>query len=482
MIPTRRRGSNHRVIVQSAAAAGPSGIAGEVCSVDGGADQTYTSGGVTVDGDGVHTITCTAWNRAVDPQGAPQYGSASETIDIDESPPSISFEPVNPADPTEVVADTADSESGVAGGSLQIALAGSNAWTSLPTSFDGSHLIADVDDSDLRGTYAFRATACDNVGNCTSTQTERTLPLREPTVTTIGLTAVDAPAKVVREKVLIDARYRLVRRHHLTVRVRTGGRWITVRLVIRRNVSCTHRLIRTEPRRWRELTACRPLTPHTTSSATVPFGTPTGPLHGLLTTSDGVPIAGATLEIQTAPDNGLGQFTPMALVTTGAGGTWSAILPPGPSSAIRAVYAGSATLLPASAQVSVQVPAKITLTIRPREVAWREATTISGHLAGGYVPPDGVALRLMVGYPGTSGVPVLAFRTDASGSFSIRWRYPAGRGVITLAFWVATTATESDYPFAASTSPRVKVTFGRRASSGPVVRPRPRRMKHPEEL
>ena len=43
--------------------------------------------GVTVDGDGTHTVTCTAWNNAVDPEGQPKHGTKSLAVHIDESPP-----------------------------------------------------------------------------------------------------------------------------------------------------------------------------------------------------------------------------------------------------------------------------------------------------------------------------------------------------------------------------------------------------------
>ena len=51
-------------------------------------------------GDGVRTVSCTAWNNAVDPQGNHNSGTSSVTVHIDEAPPSVSLEPENPDDPT----------------------------------------------------------------------------------------------------------------------------------------------------------------------------------------------------------------------------------------------------------------------------------------------------------------------------------------------------------------------------------------------
>ena len=103
---------NHAVTVDATPSTGPSGLGRVTCSVDGAAAQSYPAGGLTVDGDGVRTVSCTAWNNAVDPQGNHNSGTSSVTVHIDEAPPVVSLEPVNPNDPTALVADTSDSESG----------------------------------------------------------------------------------------------------------------------------------------------------------------------------------------------------------------------------------------------------------------------------------------------------------------------------------------------------------------------------------
>ena len=89
------------------------------CSVDRAAATPYPASGLAVNGDGVHTVSCTAWNNAVDPQGQPNTGTESLTIHIDEAPPSLAFEPQNPSDPTGITVDASDNESGVAGGSIR---------------------------------------------------------------------------------------------------------------------------------------------------------------------------------------------------------------------------------------------------------------------------------------------------------------------------------------------------------------------------
>ena len=91
---------NHAVAVDATPSTGQSGLGGMNCSVDGAAAQGYPAAGLTVNGDGVKTVSCTAWNNAIDPQGNHNSGTSSVTLRIDEAPPVVSLEPVNPNDPT----------------------------------------------------------------------------------------------------------------------------------------------------------------------------------------------------------------------------------------------------------------------------------------------------------------------------------------------------------------------------------------------
>ena len=181
---------NHAVTVDGSANSGPSGLGGMNCSVDGSPAQSYPAGGLAVNGDGVRTVSCTAWNNAVDPSGNHASGTSSMTLHIDEAPPVMSLEPANPNDPTGLVVDTSDSESGVAGGSIEMAPAGSGSWTSLPTTLTGAQLLAHFDDSGLRGPYMFRVRSCDNVGNCASTTRTLVLPVRAAAISEVSIERV----------------------------------------------------------------------------------------------------------------------------------------------------------------------------------------------------------------------------------------------------------------------------------------------------
>jgi hypothetical protein len=452
--------ADHPVTVFATANAGPSGVGGMNCSTGNGGPQPYSARGVTVDGDGVHNVVCTAWNNAVGPQGQPNSTTSSTAVHIDEAPPLVSFEPQQPGDPTGVVVNATDSESGVAGGSVQIAPAGTGNWSAVPTNFDGAHVLAHVDDAGLRGPYAVRATACDNVGNCATTTETLTMPLRLPAASDVGFAKIGTPAKVVREEVLVGFHYKRERRHGRFVKVRIGGHFRTIRIVIPANTRCGHKLVKTGPHLWQETTVCRPLSLHVVTTKLVPYGKPFM-IHGLLVTTQGVPVADSPVDILTAPANGVGQFTEAATAMTTASGAWTANLPAGPSRIIRTVYPGSATVLPAAGRATVAVPARIALSASSHSAPWDGIVTLRGHLEGGYVPRDGVALRLLIRLPGRSQpYEPVPFRTNKKGDFVIHWTWGQGSGVVTYPFAVATTATESDYPFAASRSRWIPVTFG----------------------
>ncbi len=295
----------------------------------------------------------------------------------------------------------------------------------------------------------------------------------EPTVSAIGFQKVADKLRChrERERVKIPARWVTVRVRHKRVRVHepAGTRTVTVdqcrpRVVWRRET------VWVKVRRHGKLVSVKrtkrvrvPLLPHTVLKTTkrVEYGDGTA-VSGWLGTAGGVALSGATVQVLTAPNNGHGQFTLAATTTTTANGSWSVRLGPGPSRLIEAVYGGSAGLMPVtSLPAHLDVPARITIVASPRILPWRGTVTLRGHLVGGFVPPDGVALRLLIDLPHrTRPYEPVPFRTDANGNFTVHWSWGTGSGVVTMPFAVATTANETDYAFAASRSRWVHVTFG----------------------
>ena len=186
-------------------------------------------------------------------------------------------------------------------------------------------------------------------------------------------------------------------------------------------------------------------------------------VSGLLRLADGTALAGKTVEVLTAPDNGTRRFTPAAEVITAADGTWTVSLPAGPSRLIEASYAGSATTeRSTSGQATLLVPARVELkSVTPRQVAWGQTVTIKGRLLGGYLPEAGVNVRLRIGIANaettfgvkeTSRAPAGSPRTSRSA--------PETRASIRTYWFQVASLPAGDYPYTPSASNRIYVQVG----------------------
>jgi len=487
---------NHAVTVDATPSTGPSGLGGMDCDVGGGVAQSYPAGGLTVDGDGVKTVSCTAWNNAVDPQGNHTSGTNSVTVHIDEAPPVVSLEPVNPNDPTALVADTSDSESGVAGGSIEMARAETGSWTSLPTTFTGGQLLAHFNDSDLEGPYSFKVTSCDSVGNCSSTTRTMMLPARAAAISEVSVaTTPTARCSRARAKTIATAsRVRTAPQGASTVqqsgesvlRIARDDAFRLAPTPARPSffagdvlaTGATEAVLVSRPRhdprvvsatltsRKRHAGAdlgrsCNRSGLAPTTQARVGYGRPVT-LHGVLMSSAGLPLAGQRVAVLTAPENGSNAFTQAAAVTTGPDGSWTATLPPGPSRIIEASYPGSPTILPATGSATVITPAKIVLTsVTPDRTPWGSTVRITGRVLGGYIPASSKLLRLdlgIVGIPGLSkiqGIPNIS----PDGTFTTTYKFARYQGVVR--FWLQVSSLpEADFPFSPAHSKRWIVTVG----------------------
>ncbi|MBV8218739.1 MAG: hypothetical protein JO325_09755 [Solirubrobacterales bacterium] len=365
-------------------------------------------------------------------------------LHIDEAPPSLRFAPQNPLDPTGLRVNASDSESGVAGGTIAMAPAGTNNWTSLPTTFDGSHLLAHFDDAGRSGPYSFRATACDNVGNCTSTAQQLALPLRIASDSQVSLTKIVNPLK----------------RRTVFVRVKRNGHYERIK-VVKYVEQCSTKRVRTGAGRWRTKKFCKPPRVRTTTTLHVPYGKPVT-VDGLYTTGTGSALPGQPVEIFAAPNNNTGAFSQVATTTTGANGSWSATIPAGPSRIIRAVTNGTATVLPSSGQVTTIVPAKIRLVrVWPRRVAWGGTVHLVGQLLGGYLPPGGALVRLRIGYKSTYETYGVEEHVSGDGRFSTVASFGPGDPRIFRTYWFQIASLPmGNYPYAPAASQRVPVIVG----------------------
>jgi hypothetical protein len=395
----------------------------------------------------------------------------AETLDVDNDPVQLSLSgPTTASTSSGTQYVTATASAGPSGVAIGCSLdGGPQRWQNgtveqVPVGGAGDHVVSCAAHNgavDPQGQYSY------------ATPQSWSLDIGEPTVSAIGFAKIADALKCgrARERVTIPAHWATVRRHHQLVHVHKRAHTKTVSVErCHPRIVWQRRTVWVAVRRHGKLVSVKrtkrvrvPLIPHAVMQAKkrVAYGRGTA-VSGWLGTASGVAIGGVPVEVVTAPNNGEGQFTAAAETTTAADGAWSAQLGPGPSRLVEAVYGGSASLLPVtSTPVEVNVPARITLSVSPHVVAWDGIVTLRGHLDGGYVPPDGVALRLLVRLPGRAQpYEPLPFRTDAQGNFVINWSWGTGAGIASYPLAVATTATESDFPFSASRSSWIRVTFG----------------------
>ena len=467
---------NHAGRVVASASGGPSGV-GTSCSTNNGAAYSYPSGGITVDGTGVWTVACTSSNNAYDVNGnVASSPTQSVSVHIDETPPAVAFEPTNPDDPQAVVADTSDGQSGVSGGQVAMRPANGTTWQNLPTSFDGSHLLARFDDSQLAaGPWVIQATSCDAAGNCASTDETVTLPVRLGAVSSVSFAHIANPLKAhkIRKRVRVGWHWKTVRRHHHKVRVKAGGHFKTI-TIIKYRPQCREKRVKVGRHRWREKRVCKRPRLVLKHKQRVGYGR-RATIHGLLTSSEGIPLGGQPVTILASPSNGSGAIRRVAVVTSKSDGTWSLRLRPGPSRVITGYYAGTPTIRPSAGTVRVIVPAKVKLlSVSPHRVPWGGTIRIVGQLKGGYLPPGGALVRLRIG----SGKAFTTFGVQehitGKGRFSTTYTFGAGDPAAVESFWIQVASLPlGNYPYAPADSGRVSVIVG-----GHPAPPKPRTHHH----
>jgi hypothetical protein len=323
----------------------------------------------------------------------------------------------------------------------------------------------------------------------TSTPATWQLDIAKPTVSAISFANIvhSLRCKRVKERVRIRAGSVMVHRHGQLVKVRHRAHIKVVKVVkchvrvMRRKVTVLVKVKRhgktvTVKRRRLEKVI---LPPRIVAEATkrVRHGR-SATVHGFLATSDGVALGGRTVEVLTAPDNGLAQWSQAASVTTGAGGGWTAQLPPGPSRLVEAIYNGDATTESStSGQVRLVIPAKVELlTAAPRRVAWGGTVRIVGRLLGGYLPPGGALVRLRIGSGSSSTTYGVKEHVSGTGRFSTSYTFGAGQASSYQTFWFQISSLPmGSYPFAPNDSGRRSVLVGGHPS---IPRHKHRARKH----
>jgi hypothetical protein len=186
-------------------------------------------------------------------------------------------------------------------------------------------------------------------------------------------------------------------------------------------------------------------------------------VDGWLGTTTGLALAGQTVDVLTAADNGRHNFKVAARATTAADGSWSARLPAGPSRLVEAYYGGSLTTESSqSAPVRLVVPGKVNLLrVWPRRVAWGGTVRLTGRLVGGYLPAGGALVRLRIGLGSAVTTYGVREHVGGRGGFSTTYTFGAGDPAVHRSFWFQVASLPmGDYPYAPASSRRLSVLVG----------------------
>jgi hypothetical protein len=385
-----------------------------ICSSNGASCARGTRSGASIDrvpalgvpAPGAYTVR--AWLE--DEAGNTDASTATDPIWLrfDDRAPEATFELLDENDPRHIAVRLTDTESGVAGGSVEIRRIGHRHWHELPSQPSASGLSAFVDDLALPdGAYELRSIVRDHAGN------ERVGDRRED----------GAPMQIG-----------LPLRPSSRLSLAASGPRARCKRTRRRRA-------RRQARRCRRGAGSRPLRG---------FGT----IQGILQRGDGSPIAGARIDVIEQPRVGVALVT--AVVRSDGGGRFLYRTPPGPSRTVRFSYAGTPVVKPVTKELAVLTPAATTIRTDRRRLRNGERMTITGRLIGGPVPDGGKLIDLQAHYRKrwrTFAAP----RTDANGRWSFRYRFEATTGVVTYAFR-ARIRREAAYPYELGYSHVVKVT------------------------
>jgi hypothetical protein len=371
-------------------AAGPAGPITAI-AVDGGAATIAQGDSATapVSGSGVHDVAYYARDAA----GNGASGAARHTIvRLDEDPPRVAFgRSQDPAEPERIEARASDELSGPSAsrGTIAVRPVGSTApFQALPTSVAETRLVAAWDSEAFPpGSYEFRATAYDAVGNSASSE-RRT----------------DGARMVLANPLKRGTRLQLG----------FGGRRLVLQRCARSGSGrrCHRQVI--------EDFASRP------TARSIGYGHGAS-VAGQLTDVSGRPLAATAVELIETFDGGAAVGQRTTTVQTGTDGRFVAHLPPGPSRRVEAVFAGSRVQSRASAG-SLRLGVLGSVRLR--------ASSATAKIGGGPVvfrgqvgaldarmPASGRPVELQFRVPGQPWSEFRTVQTDAAGRFRYAYAF-----------------------------------------------------------
>lgn len=343
------------------------------------------------------------WLEDAAGNATPTSASAPLRLRLDPDPPLLRFLPSDPAAPSRIAAQATDL-SGLVGGEIELRRRGSTSWRTLPTSRQGSRLVAEIDDSRARGVHDVRVQASDAAGNqALALGPPRTLPVRS---------ATHLSAAVVKR----------VPRARVGCRPATS-RLCRVRVTIRRSVA------------------------RATHGSTVV-------IRARLTTSAGEPLAGRPLTVKLVSRDRV-LWLPSA--RTDAAGRIALVLRARRSAVVRLGFDGDPRRLPSSRGLALHVPAPVTIASAD-QVARDDDEPIHfhGRVGGGAIPRRGKLVEVQAYFRGRWRT-ISAVRSTRLGRWRFSYAFQPSSRLATYRLR-ARVPVEAGYPFAAGASKPVRVT------------------------
>jgi hypothetical protein len=358
---------------------------------------------------------------------------------IDQTPPELAvFESQQQSDPRLVSVAASDRTSGLAdGGRIQLRrIAPTHGdWIILRTSRNDDRYYAHIDNATLpEGDYEFRATIPDQAGNETTSTTNRQgeQEVLHITPTQIGpyLTVLlDGGPPVSSGPDAQDAKATV----ETTVTAQAVKRTVTRRKCKRPK--------RVAPTKKCPRTGVREVLVHELG---VQFGKGAS-IRGTLRTAAGAGIPRTEITVLARPARAGGTYAAEASIRTDSAGAFIYRAPAGAGRTLDFYYRGDEKYKHADDQVTLRVPAAVTITVSRHSIRNGQHVRFAGKLLGGPYPARGKVLDLQAFYRNrwrTFATP----RATLRGKWTYDYRFEATRGRVLYKFRVRVRAT-SDYPY-----------------------------------
>ena len=394
----------------------------------------------------------------------------SYQVNVDNAAPTGYFIRPNASDPRKVTLYATDNNgSGIGKVVLQL-VNDNNRVTNLPltsnTTGDGDYTAELPPDNQMaKGSYTLQAIVTDNAGNVTNPPLDQwqggrgaviSYPLLGSSSMVDALGAGTTAPPLPGDKGTTSTRKLKTKK----VRVKAHGKWVTKTVPV-------YRVTRVKRHgKW-----AKKSTPvYTTSKgpAKVELASVKTPVRlpyrgkstadGIVTTGAGVAIVGGKVQISQTVG---GKVTVLGTATTNASGRWVYHVPAGPSRQLEFQYLGTPLIDAASGTPGAELVTGGTITLKvAKSVKVGHTLLLAGQLPGGYIPPQGVALRVYYtekGARGTGDYPK-TYHTNAKGRFTIKEPTRKTARGRTYTFWVQA-VTPSPWPYQGATSKKRTVRF-----------------------